>query len=69
MPSWPAGSTCSMPRRTTTSPPPAGGGGHEVRTWVATLAALGAGYAAEELFYEPIDEWIAGMGLLCATAA
>lgn len=45
-----------------------GRGAHEIRTWVATLAALGA-YRAEELFYEPINEWIAGMGVLKATAA
>ncbi|GKY88273.1 2,3-dihydroxyphenylpropionate/2,3-dihydroxicinnam ic acid 1,2-dioxygenase [Sinisalibacter aestuarii] len=46
-----------------------GRGGHEVRTWVAALAAMGPGYAARELFYEPIDEWITGMGILSATAA
>ena len=46
-----------------------GRGGHEVRTWVATLAALGAGYNAEVLFYEPIDEWITGMGIMTAKAA
>jgi 2,3-dihydroxyphenylpropionate 1,2-dioxygenase len=44
-----------------------GRGAHEVRSWVATLAALGP-YRAEELFYEPINEWIAGMGMLRATA-
>lgn len=46
-----------------------GRGGHEVRTWVATLASLGAGYNAEVLFYEPIDEWITGMGIMTAKAA
>lgn len=45
-----------------------GRGAHEIRSWVAALAALGA-YRAEELFYEPINEWIAGMGVLKATAA
>lgn len=46
-----------------------GRGGHEVRSWVAALAALGDGYAAEELFYEPIDEWITGMGVMTARTA
>ncbi|MEW5423340.1 3-carboxyethylcatechol 2,3-dioxygenase [Amorphus sp. 3PC139-8] len=46
-----------------------GRGGHEIRTWFAALAALGDGYRAEELFYEPISEWIAGMGMIRATAA
>ena len=43
-----------------------GRGGHEVRTWVAALAALGPDYAATELFYEAVDQWITGMGLLQA---
>ena len=46
-----------------------GRGGHEVRTWVAALAAMGAGYRSDVLFYEPIDEWITGMGIMTATAA
>ncbi len=46
-----------------------GRGGHEVRTWVAALAALGPGYAATELLYEPVDEWITGMGILQAVPA
>lgn len=46
-----------------------GRGGHEIRTWFAALAALGDGYQAQELFYEPISEWIAGMGMIRATAA
>lgn len=46
-----------------------GRGGHEVRTWVSALGALGPGYAAEELFYEPINEWITGMGIISGTAA
>lgn len=44
-------------------------GNLEVRTWVSALGALGPGYAARELFYEPIDEWITGMGILSATPA
>jgi 2,3-dihydroxyphenylpropionate 1,2-dioxygenase len=27
---------------------------------------MGAGYRGEELFYEPIDEWITGMGIMTA---
>lgn len=46
-----------------------GRGGHEARTWVAALAALGSGYAAQSLFCEVIDEWITGMGILTATPA
>ncbi|SEK05117.1 2,3-dihydroxyphenylpropionate 1,2-dioxygenase [Sphingobium sp. AP50] len=46
-----------------------GRGGHEARTWVAALSALGAGYCATEIFYEVIDEWITGMGILTATSA
>ena len=46
-----------------------GRGGHEVRTWLAALAALGTDYAATELFYEPVDEWITGMGVLQALPA
>ncbi|MFC3227714.1 3-carboxyethylcatechol 2,3-dioxygenase [Marinibaculum pumilum] len=46
-----------------------GRGGHEVRCWIAALAALGPGYAAETLFYEPVDAWITGMGVLTARPA
>ena len=46
-----------------------GRGGHEVRTWIAALAGLGAGYAATELFYGTIKEWLTGMGIVWATAA
>ncbi|WP_419827164.1 3-carboxyethylcatechol 2,3-dioxygenase [Sphingomonas sp.] len=46
-----------------------GRGGHEVRTWMAALAALGPDYAATELFYEAVDEWITGMGVLQAVPA
>lgn len=47
----------------------AGRGAHEVRTWVAALAALSAtgGYEAEIGFYEPIQEWITGIALTTAT--
>jgi 2,3-dihydroxyphenylpropionate 1,2-dioxygenase len=44
-----------------------GRGGHEVRTWIAALAALGPNYSATEIFYAAIDEWITGMGILRAT--
>lgn len=46
-----------------------GRGGHEVRTWIATLAALGEGYTADVLFYDAINEWITGMGIMTAKAA
>ncbi len=46
-----------------------GRGGHEVRTWLAALAALGPDYEATELFYEAVDEWITGIGLLQALPA
>ncbi len=46
-----------------------GRGGHEVRTWVAALAALGEGYKATELFYSAVDEWITGMGVMQAVPA
>lgn len=46
-----------------------GRGGHEVRTWIAALAALGAGYRSDVLFYEPVNEWITGMGIMTARAA
>ncbi len=46
-----------------------GRGGHEVRCWIAALAALGPGYAAETLFYERIDAWLTGMGILAARPA
>lgn len=43
-----------------------GRGGHEVRCWIAALAALGDGYAADALFYEPIDAWLTGMAVMTA---
>jgi 2,3-dihydroxyphenylpropionate 1,2-dioxygenase len=46
-----------------------GRGGHEVRCWIAALAALGQGYKSEVLFYEPIPEWLTGMGIMVATPA
>lgn len=46
-----------------------GRGGHEARAWIAALATLGPNYSATELFYEVVDEWITGMGILQATAA
>jgi 2,3-dihydroxyphenylpropionate 1,2-dioxygenase len=39
----------------------AGSGGQEVRTWLVGLAAVGGGLAA--IGYEPVPEWITGMGL------
>lgn len=45
-----------------------GRGAHEVRTWIAALAALNAtgGYRAEVEFYRPITEWLTGTALLSA---
>ena len=39
----------------------AGSGGHEVRTWLTGLAA--AGRALAWTSYEPVPEWITGMGI------
>ncbi len=43
-----------------------GCGGHEVRTWLAAAAAKQAagGYDAQVHFYEPITEWITGVGIM-----
>lgn len=46
-----------------------GRGGHEIRCWIAALAALGQGYGSEVLFYEPIPEWLTGMGIMTAKPA
>jgi 2,3-dihydroxyphenylpropionate 1,2-dioxygenase len=47
----------------------AGGGAHEIRTWIAALAALrmSGNVTAETCFYAPISEWITGTGILSAT--
>ncbi len=39
----------------------AGNGGHEVLNWIALMGAM-RGEAAEILAYEPVKEWICGMG-------
>ncbi|QRG06902.1 3-carboxyethylcatechol 2,3-dioxygenase [Xanthobacter dioxanivorans] len=47
----------------------AGRSTHEVRTWVAAFAALAAaqgGYRARRDYYRPINEWIAGYGVMSA---
>ncbi|MBV1867102.1 MAG: 3-carboxyethylcatechol 2,3-dioxygenase [Marinosulfonomonas sp.] len=46
-----------------------GRGGHEVRAWVAALAAMGPNYKSDVLFYEVINEWLTGMGVMTATPA
>ncbi|WP_327753201.1 3-carboxyethylcatechol 2,3-dioxygenase [Sphingobium sp. SJ10-10] len=45
-----------------------GGGANEVRCWVAAMAALsrGGSYRVASEFYEPVPEWITGMGLMSA---
>ncbi len=44
----------------------AGRGAHEMRTWFAALSGVsGAGeYQKRVSFYEPVHEWITGMGIL-----
>lgn len=46
----------------------AGRSTHEVRTWVAAFAALSAigAYKARQDYYKPINEWIAGYGVMSA---
>ncbi len=46
----------------------AGRSGHEVRTWIAAYAALGAvgPYRVETSFYRPIPEWVVGFGVTTA---
>ena len=46
-----------------------GRGGQEIRAWMAAFAALSAfgEYDAEIQYYEPIQEWIAGMGMMTAS--
>ncbi len=48
-----------------------GSGAHELRCWIAALAAVGAaaGYTAQPLFYAPVEPWITGMGVLTAAPA
>ncbi|MFI8089500.1 3-carboxyethylcatechol 2,3-dioxygenase [Streptomyces sp. NPDC086080] len=49
----------------------AGHSSHEVRTWVAAFAALGAAgpYTVAHSFYRPIREYIAGFGVMAARTA
>ncbi|MET3354320.1 UNVERIFIED_ORG: 2,3-dihydroxyphenylpropionate 1,2-dioxygenase [Xanthobacter viscosus] len=48
-----------------------GRGGHEIRTWVATLAALSSQgeYQATVDFYQPVEVWLTGMGVMTAIPA
>ena len=45
-----------------------GGGVNEVRCWIAAMAALARSrpYQVASQYYEPIPEWITGMGMLTA---
>ena len=47
----------------------AGNSSHEVRTWIAAYAALGAAgtYSVRYSYYRPIRELIAGFGLTTVT--
>lgn len=49
----------------------AGRSTHEIRTWVAAFAALAAAgpYTARKDYYRPINEWIAGYGVISAEQA
>jgi len=49
----------------------AGRSTHEIRTWVAAFAALQAigPYHARKNYYRPINEWIAGYGVVSAEMA
>lgn len=46
----------------------AGRSTHEVRTWIAAFSALSAlgEYTAHQDYYKPINEWIAGYGVMSA---
>ncbi|MGY0064209.1 DODA-type extradiol aromatic ring-opening family dioxygenase [Streptomyces sp. LZ34] len=46
----------------------AGNSAHEVRTWLAAFAALGAAgpYEVTSRFYRPVPEYIAGFGVMTA---
>ena len=48
----------------------AGRSTHEIRTWVAAFAALAASgpYQARQDYYRPINQWIAGYGVVSAQA-
>ncbi|MCL2657612.1 MAG: 3-carboxyethylcatechol 2,3-dioxygenase [Betaproteobacteria bacterium] len=49
----------------------AGRSSHEVRTWVAAFSALSAcgSYRGRKDYYRPINEWIAGYGVVSAEPA
>lgn len=48
-----------------------GSGGHEIRSWIAAFAALSVAgpYRTAVDFYQPIPEWVAGMGMVEAETA
>lgn len=45
---------------------PAGVGAHEVRTWIAAIAA--GATPMEAVTYEPVPEWITGMGVVSTSS-
>lgn len=49
----------------------AGRSTHEIRTWVAAFSAMAAvgSYTARKDYYRPINEWIAGYGVVSAEQA
>ncbi|MCW2528228.1 MAG: 3-carboxyethylcatechol 2,3-dioxygenase [Pseudonocardiales bacterium] len=46
---------------------PAGVGAHEIRTWIAAIAA--GNTPMETIAYEPVREWITGMGLVTTSSS
>lgn len=62
MESW---DTAELVRMTRTCEADAGVGAHEVRTWLAAAATTG-GCGLRSLAYEPVGEWITGMGAMTA---
>lgn len=46
-----------------------GGGSHELRCWVAALSAVApeGSYRSDHVFYEPVNPWITGMGIMTAS--
>lgn len=62
MEAWDTGTLIEMTR---TCEPVAGVGANEVRTWLAAAATTG-GRGLRTLAYEPVGEWITGMGAMAA---
>jgi 2,3-dihydroxyphenylpropionate 1,2-dioxygenase len=61
------GDVAALEALTTDGIAAAGSGAQEVRTWLAAVAAAARG--ANVVSYEPVPEWITGMGLATSLAA